>query len=959
MKRLVFIGCWILVLNCAASWEQPRKNAESARIDPRALRVDPRVLHQLSGQVTNEENQPINGAIVRAGSPTELPREVLTDRAGCFLFPSLSSGAWKVEVSAAGFVTTSQAVSLDDSSPAPRLAIRMPRSRRLEAVKGAEEKNPNQFISKIDLNAMRDLLRRNVIDPEFLEMDATEALFGAEFGTPLRRLFLAKPSGREKQLHGALFWSHENSALNARPFFNAGPLRPSRRNQFGVSLGAPVTQAISLSGHLELVRESGFVNGNVRVPLPEERTPQSGDPITDRIIGALLKGYPDEDPNLPAVLARQLNTNALRRITSTDASIRTDVELGQRQNLAARYVMSDSAEDPFELVAGENPKTELRPQSFSISDTLDWSPATHLVVSTYFDRLRALLLPTDRFRSLLAPIGLADVPDIDFGGDFADLSPLGPGSQFPRRRYQNRFGGFVALGKSVGRNDLRLGGSVLRVQTNDLQSNNTRGKFVFSNNFGRTAIENFLHGTPSKFTVAVGDLYRGFRHSEYSLYLSDNRRLGRSLSLTLGVRYEVVTAPIEVNGLTSVPFQSDRNNWAPTLGFSWAPAGNAFVVRAGYGISFSHIFPATYQMARFNPPQVQTISIQNPSLSNPLEGIDLSANVKKSELLLLSPDLVSPYAHQYNLLIQKQLGSTFVQAGYVGNRTVKLFFPYVTNRAVPVPGIPATTATIDQRRPDPRFLSIQTIINSGMLYYDGLKVGVQQRMKRMGLDINYIFSKALTSGYEFYNTLNAEKSMPLSQNNQDFQADLKSPSELDARHSFTCNLNYEVGQFHSKGVGQLLSDWRLTVSTKYRTGNWFNMSTSSDAPGFGNVDGEGDDRPNVLEPRILGSLVDDPDTCSSVFNPIYFNTDIAPGGRGNIGLRVFRKDALNSTNLSFSRRFALTESRSVRWRTDIYNFFNHPQFQRPGDVFPSPTFGKIVDTQNKGRVIQSTIEVSF
>jgi hypothetical protein len=331
-------------------------------------------------------------------------------------------------------------------------------------------------------------------------------------------------------------------------------------------------------------------------------------------------------------------------------------------------------------------------------------------------------------------------------------------------------------------------------------------------------------------------------------------------------------------------------------------------------------------------------------------------------LNLLSPDLVSPYSQQYNLRVQKDFRGTMVEIGYIGNRTHKLMFPYVSNRAEPIPGIPATTATVDARRPNPEFQSIRTIINSGTFYYDGLKIGIRERMmKGISFDFDYVLSKALSSGDEFYNTLNAEKGVNLSQNSAFFHADLKGPSELDSRHALALSWNYRVPSAKSRSLGWLLTGWRLAGSYRYSTGNWFVVSTSSDAPGFGNVDGESGDRPNILDSTLLKTKVNHPDTSSTVFNPAFFNSDIPPGGRGNMGLRVFRKDDLNITNLSLRREIGLSgeSARALRIRVDFYNLLNRPQFERPGDAFPSPTFGKIVDTQNKGRVIQSAFEIVF
>ena len=40
------------------------------------------------------------------------------------------------------------------------------------------------------------------------------------------------------------------------------------------------------------------MNGNIRVPRPEERTPLSYDPAMHEMIAALLDGHPAKEPNL-------------------------------------------------------------------------------------------------------------------------------------------------------------------------------------------------------------------------------------------------------------------------------------------------------------------------------------------------------------------------------------------------------------------------------------------------------------------------------------------------------------------------------------------------------------------------------------------------------------------------------------------------------------------------------------
>jgi len=924
---------------------------------------------QIRGRVESDSGQVPSQALVTIVGPEDFRKDTVPDREGYYQFSQLTGGTYQLESAAEGHVTQRrEGVELQAGETLTinfRLLRERATLRELEE-RGAEQRNPNIFIRRIDNSALVDPLAREGIEPVFVQFSATENRYGVDMGAPVRQIFFVPPEGPRNRVHASLYAAHENSSLNARPFFNVGRLRSSKRNQLGLSASGPLIQdRVFFTSSLDFVRESGFVNGNIRAPLPNERTPTTSDPATAAVVTALLQAFPAEDPNLPKVSARQLNTNAVRRIDSLDWNVKLDYPVTAQDRLAFQYTLFDYSEEPFELVAGQNPDTDLRPQTFAATHVHTWSPATLMQSSFQFDRLAALLLPTQGFLSLLQPLGLEEAPDIGFGGDLGDLSSIGPGNEFPRRRLQNRFSGNFDVTHQKGNHQLRFGGRTTRIQINDLQSDSTRGAFTFSDNFGRTTAENFLEGTPTTFNITFGDLYRGFRNWEHGLYVQDSYQIRSGFTLDLGLRYEIVTAPREVNNRMQFDYQTDANNFGPHLALAWSPGGGKTVVRAGYGISFGHVFTGSYQTARFNPPAVTSISVQNPSLIDPLEGISLDpGESQRPELNLLNPDLVSPYSHQYNLLIQRRLPrNLFFEVGYVGHRTHKPLFQFLTNRAEPVPGIPTTTATIDERRPDPRFLRIQTIVNSGIFYYDGAKLGLRGSLQQgLAFNVNYIFSKTMESNTsDFLSTLNEPGGL-VSQDGKDTVADLKARSTFDHRHILTFHYSYTLPfEFSSGGLaGVLLNGWQVAGMTEFRSGGWFGVSTSSDAPGFGNVDGEGDDRANLLNPDILGVIVDHPDTSRSIIRPEFFNSDLPPGGRGDLGLSVFGTDPISNTNLAVTKSFALTNGeRFVRFRAEFQNLFNHPLFQRPGDVFPTDILGKIVDTQNKGRTIQFMLRLDL
>src|SRR5262249_32108871 len=148
------------------------------------------------------------------------------------------------------------------------------------------------------------------------------------------------------------------------------------------------------------------------------------------------------------------------------------------------------------------------------------------------------------------------------------------------------------------------------------------GDMGYSANFGRSGIENFLAGTPSNYKVTLGNLYLGFRSMDLNFFLNDQWDVTPNLKLNLGIRYEVAGEPSEVNHLRDLDIKTVKHDFAPRFGFAYPI--NDWVVRGGYGIAFGRIFPATYEIARYNPPYALAITVPNPDLLNPLGDFHLT-----------------------------------------------------------------------------------------------------------------------------------------------------------------------------------------------------------------------------------------------------------------------------------------------------------------------------------------------
>ncbi len=191
--------------------------------------------------------------------------------------------------------------------------------------------------------------------------------------------------------------------------------------------------------------------------------------------------------------------------------------------------------------------------------------------------------------------------------------------------------------------------------------------------------------------MTVGELARGFRNWTANGFFGDKWKVAGPLDIYFGLRYNVVSAPVEVNGLNQIPFGCDCNNFSPRFSIAWRFAGD-WMLRTSYTTSFGEILPVTYQQTRNNAPLVHYFIVQNPDLVNPLRGIDLNdPNVRTSPDDLFRRIWFRPMRTSTTSASSGAWRTaTSLRFGYVGSRRFKLVNDYIMNRAEPVPGIPTT-----------------------------------------------------------------------------------------------------------------------------------------------------------------------------------------------------------------------------------------------------------------------------
>ncbi len=808
---------------------------------------------------------------------------------------------------------------------------------------GESRRNENIQFNLIDNNAQKELNQRigvtATVVPAF---SAERQYFGAEYGGSPAGPFLAAPT-RRSSWRGQVGWGHQNSALTARAFFQVGGVLPSRENQFSASAGGQLWRGANLSvnGGWQTVR--GMVNGNILAPLASERTPLVTDPARRAYVQQILNAYPDLPQNRPDIDARMINLNSPQDIVNRNGNARLDQRLSDRDTVVGAYTFLLQTVKAFQFVRGQNPDTTTRAHDAAATWNRAWSAATVSQVGFRFFRTGSIIVPENR--NLGPQIFVSNV-----------LSQINPNNPIPIDRAQNQFRTAGQVRRSQGEHNWTFGFEAIRQQLNGRESDAHLGAFSFNNNFGNDAITNLRLGLATTYFRSIGEIHRGFRYWQHFGYVGDQWRVRPGLSLSYGLTWRPSSRPSEVNGRDEVPYRGDWNNLAPYFGLAQQLPGRWGVLRVAGGIHYGEIFPVTFQQVRFNAPDNQKFVVQDPDLLNPIPS---QAGGARTVLYDYEPDLVVPYSMQYNASWEIDLNRRWrAQAGYVGSRAVKLLHHWYFNRGLPRPGVPLTTGTIDQRRELPQYTDIRRVTNGSRAYFDALRLATNVNAWRgVTLDAAYWFSKSLDLGADYTNVAHDGDSFRTrSQTENDVHRDMKGRSRFDQPHAFLARIGYDVPT--GRPVAWL-GRWNVSSVLLAKTGTPFNLQTGSDAPGFGNADGIGGDRPMLLDPAILGRAIDHPDRSRQLLPRSAFGYVPVGVPAGNLGRHVFRRGPIQNWNAGLGSTWSLQGDRRLTFRAEAVNLTNTPQFAEPGFSLTDANFGVITNTLNDGRTVRFQLGLSF
>ena len=411
------------------------------------------------------------------------------------------------------------------------------------------------------------------------EFSVLTSNYSAEYGRTAGGIVNALTKAGTNNFHGDVYEFFRNSGLDAKNYFDqAGSIPLFHRNQFGAAVGGPIIKDKTFFfADYEGFREHNNITTQVNVPSVAARqgilcsrpvpgsncTPHqvtgafNPDPTTgiDQSVLPFLGLWGPENPNLPYFNSGDMGTYSFvgGHITSENFGVgRLDHRFSDKDSFFGSY-QYDSATltqpDPNNdvLVGNTTGRAYVALEETHIVNS-------QIVNSARFGLNRSLhtAIGVSAINPLASNLALgenpgADNPQIDISG----FNSAQPGlNQIEKLDFfENSYQGYDDLFWTRGIHSLKMGFAFERVQLNAFDPA-PAGEIQFGtladpNNNG------FLTNNPIDLSAPLPSapfIHFNFRSSIFGGYVQDDIRVRPTLTLNLGLRYEMSTVPSEVHG---------------------------------------------------------------------------------------------------------------------------------------------------------------------------------------------------------------------------------------------------------------------------------------------------------------------------------------------------------------------------------------------------------------------------
>jgi hypothetical protein len=500
---------------------------------------------------------------------------------------------------------------------------------------------------------------------------------------------------------------------------------------------------------------------------------------------------------------------------------------------------------------------------------------------------------------------------------------------------------------------------------------NSKGTWLFNN------LADFLNNNAFSLTQAVNESTFDAKQWNNAFFLQDDIKVGKHLTINAGIRYEYSTVPLGFFGATDpaiqavgipAPPRTDKNNWAPRLGFAFGKGPTS--VRGGFGIAYDVLFYSILTTAAGNYPRVVSSLTQQPATQNlfptlaPKVAVIPPLNPLTSPFVNVPEDTQRPTTNFWSLSVQRQFGAAHIlEVGYLGNRSYHQIRQRDANPGILTVEPGATVGTV--RRLNPAWGARTLLEAAAKAEYHAGYVKFDRRLtKGLLAGGSYTWSANFSDNDEAFGSNDVANSSPqVAQNFFDYRNEW-SRSAFDRPHRFVVHYLYEVPWFTGpagNALGTIFGGWQLSGITEAQSGQPFTIRTGVDT--VGSFAGAFPGRPNynpsgvfVKDPvtndlRTFTIPIDGSGIVTAPVGPNGILINSMPGG-GNLGRNTFRGPAFHNWNLSLMKRVALREDLRLQIRADFANLWNHNNFQNPVAVMSSTTFG-----QNTANLVTDTRQI--
>ncbi|HEX8029622.1 MAG TPA: TonB-dependent receptor [Vicinamibacterales bacterium] len=791
--------------------------------------------------------------------------------------------------------------------------------------------------------------------------------YSSEFGRAAGGIISAVTKSGTNKFRGTVFEFLRDSAMDAKNFFDAGDDPPGfKRNQFGGTLGGPlVKDKLFFFGSYEGLREKLATTRLARVPTAAAKTgllPNASGGTRQVTVHPNIKPYLATlfpDPN-----GRDYGDGTAELSYAPTEPTNEDFVVGKidyNRKGTDNFSFRASTDKSDNQIWVDHPDFT----NVTATDTRYLTAQWQRVFASG-GTLNELRIADNRTKRTTTPTPLIDVPQQLFYGTadyfgFIEIPGLltGAGNPDDSAEYkQDLYQATDTVTMTRGKHVMKGGFDFQRYNFDGYSNSRLGGTFRFRtleemltlNRSATAQADRYLGNLPGTDTI------RSMRQNYWAFFLHDDYRMSDRLSLSLGLRYEFVSDPVEQSGkvagllqfsdLESGPMgvtpgtpvfdnPSKSAGLAPRLGFSWKPrASDRTVVRGGFGIFYQPLTVSFYRGTTFRQyPYFAGVDIRQPAVFGPAILDVLNAGVsssvqKRSEFIEYEID--QPYNQQWYVNSQQELkGGMTLELGYMGSKGVNLPFygdPNTTPSEYAADGTKRIVPGAALRYPS--WGRIRTRTTGAESDYHGLTVGLNKRLdKGVQFQANYTFSRSTdtwSGGLQGSSDYLTGAGSAVDFWDIEFE---RGRSSFDVPHNFVFNAVYLLpGNASWTGVKNALGNgWQVSGIVAMSSGLPFHPLVGFDRAGDRQSDTDLQ-RPNWAPGRNPGNAIIG--TAEQWFDPTAFELPAA-GTFGNVKRNELRGPGLQTVDMSLFKN-QLIGGTQLQLRLEVFNVLNRVNLNPPG-----------------------------